>query len=37
MKWKISFHLEAADDDTGIAVKDLTVVPVESEPDPAIR
>lgn len=31
MKWKISFRLVAADDDTGIAVKDLIVEPVESE------
>lgn len=31
MKWKISFRLDAADDDTGIKVKDLIVEPVESE------
>lgn len=29
MKWKISFHLDAADDDTGLEVKDLTVEPVD--------
>lgn len=37
MKWKISFRLDAADDETGISVKDLIVEPVESDPDPAIR
>lgn len=31
MKWKVSFRLDAADDETGIAVKDVTVEPVESE------
>lgn len=31
MKWKVSFRLDAADDDTGIVeVKNVTVVP-ESE------
>lgn len=29
MKWKVSFHLEAADDDTGITVKDVSVLPVD--------
>lgn len=27
MKWKISFRLDASDDDTGIEVKDLRVEP----------
>lgn len=32
MKWKVSFHLDAADDDTGIFdVKDVTVEPIEPE------
>lgn len=31
MKWKISFRLDAADDVTGIAVKDLIVEPLDSE------
>ena len=36
MKWRVSFHLDAADDDTGIQVKDLRVEPVDV-PDPAVR
>lgn len=29
MKWKIMFHLDAADDETGIEVKDMTVEKIE--------
>lgn len=29
MKWRVSFRLDAADDETGIEVKDLMVVPDE--------
>lgn len=29
MKWRITFHLDAADDETGIQVKDVTVDPVD--------
>ena len=36
MKWKISFRLDAADDETGIEVTDLRVEPVDVS-DPAIR
>lgn len=31
MKWRVTFHLDAADDETGIAVKDVNVEPVDSE------
>lgn len=31
MKWKISFHLDAADDETGIEVKDMIVEKVDGE------
>lgn len=31
MKWKVSFHLAAADDETGIEVKDVIVEPVDPE------
>lgn len=31
MKWRVTFHLDAADDDTGISVKDVNVEPVDSE------
>ncbi len=32
MKWKVSFRLDAADDDTGIVeVKNVTVVPDPDE------
>lgn len=29
MKWKVSFRLDAADDETGITVKDVEVIPAE--------
>lgn len=29
MKWKVSFRLDASDDETGIEVKDVTIVPEE--------
>lgn len=29
MKWRVSFRLDAADDETGIEVKDVIVVPDE--------
>lgn len=29
MKWRVTFHLDAADDETGIEVKDVEVKPVE--------
>lgn len=29
MKWRVSFRLDAADDETGIEVKDVTIVPDE--------
>lgn len=35
MKYRVHFRVELADDETGIEVKDLMVVP--DEPDPAIR
>lgn len=29
MKWRVSFRLDAADDETGISVKDVSVEPVD--------
>lgn len=29
MKWRVTFRLDAADDETGIEVKDVEVVPAE--------
>lgn len=29
MKWRISFRVDASDDETGIALKDVVVEPVE--------
>lgn len=37
MKYRVSFHVELADDETGVQVKDVKVVPYRSEPDPAYR
>lgn len=31
MKWRVTFHLDAADDETGIEVKDVNVEPVDSD------
>lgn len=31
MKWRVSFRLDAADDETGISVTEMKVEPVESE------
>lgn len=31
MRWRVSFHLDASDNETGIEVKDMTVEPVEDE------
>lgn len=31
MKWKVSFRLDAADDETGIKVKDMIVEPDTDE------
>lgn len=31
MKWRVTFHLDASDDETGIEVKDVNVEPVDSE------
>ena len=35
MKYRVNFRVELADDETGIEVKDVTVVP--DVPDPAVR